>query len=85
MIPNFPSVGAQLMGNIADLMLRNHPSDDVPTDILAQAEAWAKKGLEMIQVARKESLFQHQTCEQAYVVMLYNFAMIKKVSQLLCF
>lgn len=67
------------MGNVSDLILRNHPSDDIPSEILAQAESWAKKGLEVIQVARKES--SSQTCEEAYAIMLYNFAMTRKVSR----
>ncbi len=67
------------MGNIAELILRGHPSDTVPTEVLDQAEAWARKGLEIAKTARRESLFrQHEICEEGYAVLLFNMAMIRQ-------
>jgi len=67
------------MGNIAELILRDHPSNNVPTEVLAQAEAWARKGLEITKTTRSEHLFRkNKICEEGYVVLLFNMAMIRQ-------
>lgn len=80
---NMTLVGAQLMGNIAELILRTHPEQPVPTEILQQAESWVKKGLEVSKAARNEarnSSGPETTCEAAYSVLLFNLAVIREVS-----
>ncbi|KAF9036213.1 hypothetical protein BJ165DRAFT_1533064 [Panaeolus papilionaceus] len=67
--------GAQLMGNVADLILRRSTSSEA----IAQAESWAKKGLEVTSAARM-SRSAIDVCEVAYAVLLYNFAMIRELS-----
>ncbi|KAF9010013.1 hypothetical protein BDQ17DRAFT_1388040 [Cyathus striatus] len=67
--------GAQLMGNISELIMRGNPSQDS----LAQAEAWAQKGLEVADKERK-GFRKHAICDVAYAVMLYNLAMVREMS-----
>ncbi|TFK38114.1 hypothetical protein BDQ12DRAFT_606466 [Crucibulum laeve] len=67
--------GAQMMGNIAKLILRKDSSKET----IAQAESWAKKGLEVADVSRK-SLRKHEICDIAYAMMLYNLAMIREMA-----
>jgi len=66
------------MGNVAELILRNHNSGKVDPDVLAQAESWARKGLEVTVSARVSSI-KHDLCEEAFAVLLYNLAMVRKV------
>lgn len=67
------------MGNIAELILRDHPSNNVPTEVLAQAEAWARKGLEITKTMRSGSVFRkNEICEEGYAVLLFNMAMIRQ-------
>lgn len=68
--------GAQLMGNISELILRRSMSPDA----VVQAESWANKGLEVASRLRKSGFTAHPVCEQAYAMMLYNLAMIRDVS-----
>ncbi|CAA7266844.1 unnamed protein product [Cyclocybe aegerita] len=86
LIPPAPAVvpaedkcrGAQLMANVAELILRNHPSNNVNPEVLHQAESWAKKGLDITTTTRERSPYKHSICEEAYAVMLYNLAMISE-------
>ncbi|KIM39870.1 hypothetical protein M413DRAFT_186178 [Hebeloma cylindrosporum] len=71
--------GAQLMGNIAELILRNHDRGNVNPDDLAQAESWARKGLELTISARKASAIKHDVCEEAFAILLYNLAMVREL------
>ena len=66
------------MGNIAELILRNHDGGNVDPDVLAQAESWARKGLEVTISARVSSI-KRDVCEEAFAVLLYNLAMVRKV------
>lgn len=68
--------GAQLMGNISELILRT----SINPEAVVQAEAWANKGLEVASRVRKSTFTTHPVCEQAYAMMLYNLAMIRDVS-----
>ncbi|KAF9484755.1 hypothetical protein BDN70DRAFT_871998 [Pholiota conissans] len=72
--------GAQLMGNIAELILRNTPKDEHSSEAIFQAESWARKGLEIVSAARKASPKKCDVCEEAYAVLLYNMAMVRKLS-----
>ncbi|PPQ76323.1 hypothetical protein CVT24_008382 [Panaeolus cyanescens] len=67
--------GAQLMGNVADLILRR----SISPEAITQAESWAKKGLEITSGARM-ARGPIEACEVAYAVLLYNFAMIRELS-----
>ena len=68
--------GAQLMGNIAELILRTRNDSEA----IMQAEAWANKGLDIAMRTRKSTFSKHEVCEVAYAAMLYNLAMIRDVS-----
>lgn len=71
------------MGNIAELILRTHPEEPIPAEIVQQAETWAKKGLDISKAARKEAAkcgTTEPTCDVAYAVLLFNFAVIREVS-----
>lgn len=70
------------MGNIAELILRNHGSGNVNPDDLAQAESWARKGLELTISARQGSAIKHDVCEEAFAMLLYNLAMVREVCPL---
>ena len=67
---------AQLMGNIAELILRTSME---PASV-EQAESWVNKGLEVASRVRKSTFRTHSICEHAYAMMLYNLAMIRDVS-----
>ncbi|KAJ3517933.1 hypothetical protein NLJ89_g181 [Agrocybe chaxingu] len=77
-MPTSTYIGAQLMSNVAELILRNHPSDNVSPEVLHQAESWAKKGLDITATTRERSPYKHSICEEAYAIMLYNLAMISE-------
>ncbi|KAF9532613.1 hypothetical protein CPB83DRAFT_847069 [Crepidotus variabilis] len=73
--------GAQLMGNIAELVLRINPGKNLPNDIISQAESWTRKGLETTVAARKEAgSVKHAECEVVYAALLYNFGMIRELA-----
>lgn len=68
------------MGNLAELSLRSHPSDNIPPEILASAEVRLKAALKLTRSARDPISFsRHDLCEEVYVVLLYNFAMLRQV------
>lgn len=67
---------AQLMGNLAELILRTKNDPDA----LMQAESWAKKGLDIASRTRKSTIVKHPVCEASYAFMLYNLAMIRDMS-----
>lgn len=78
--PNCSLAGAQLMGNIAELVLRINPGRNLPVEILSQAESWTRKGLETVVAARKEAGSEkYAECEVVYAALLYNFGMIREV------
>jgi len=72
-------IGAQLMGNMAELMVRNLHRSNVTAESILQAESWAKKGLDVVIAARKVSPIKYDVCEEAYALLLYNVAMIREV------
>lgn len=68
------------MGNVAELLVRNLDSKNATPEAVSQAEAWAKKGLEVVIAARKISPIEVDVCEEAFAVLLYNVAMIREVN-----
>lgn len=64
------------MGNVADIILSRGANDET----IAQAESWAKKGLDVATTTRSKMRTKHQVCEVAYAVLLYNVAMTREVS-----
>lgn len=73
------SLGAQVMGNIAELLLRGQSREKMSPEVLAQAEAWARKGLDIVTTTRKHSSAPLDVCEEAFAVLLYNVALVKEV------
>jgi hypothetical protein len=72
--------GAQLIGNLAELSLRSHPSDNIPPEVLASAEVRLKAALNLTRAARDPISFsRHDLCEEVYAVLLYNFGMLRQV------
>ncbi|EDR07975.1 uncharacterized protein LACBIDRAFT_297524 [Laccaria bicolor S238N-H82] len=69
--------GAQMMGNIADLILQSGTSPE----LIQQAESWANKGLEVASVVRNSSRAKHDVCEIAYAFMLFNLGRIREISK----
>ncbi|KAF4613998.1 hypothetical protein D9613_007552 [Agrocybe pediades] len=88
LIPPTPNVspvddkcrGAQLMGNMAELMVRNLHRSNVTAESIGQAESWARKGLDVVTAARKVSPIKFDVCEEAYALLLYNVAMIRDLA-----
>lgn len=72
--------GAQLMGNITELLVRNLTRATATFEATSQAEAWARKGLETVMAARKASPIRHDVCEEALVALLYNVAMVRELA-----
>lgn len=70
--------GAQMMGNIANLILESGTSPE----LIQQAESWANKGLEVASAVRNSSRTKHEACEIAYAFMLFNLGRIREVSDL---
>jgi len=74
-LPDDKCRGAQLMGNIAELIVRNPSPENIQ-----QAESWAEKGLDVVKGTRNNTFRKHEICEAAYAVMLYNLAMTRELS-----
>ncbi|KAG5721884.1 hypothetical protein E4T56_gene14778 [Termitomyces sp. T112] len=70
--------GAQLMANLAELIIRNHskPSEE----ILHQAEAWALQGLQITMKAKEKLPNINATCELAFAVALFNIAALRRMA-----
>ncbi|THU86559.1 hypothetical protein K435DRAFT_782822 [Dendrothele bispora CBS 962.96] len=68
--------GAQLMGNLSELIMRQPPSPDV----LHQAEAWASQALAVVKKARAESKAVIPGCEEVYAAALFNVATFREMS-----
>ena len=68
------------MGNVAELMIRSMNTEQASPEALSQAEAWAKKGLDVVMAARKLSPIKYDVCEESLAMLLYNVAMIRDVS-----
>lgn len=67
------------MGNVAELMIRSLNTESASSEALSQAEAWAKKGLDVVMAARKLSPIKYDVCEESLAMLLYNVAMIREV------
>ncbi|KAJ7439319.1 hypothetical protein FB451DRAFT_1302131 [Mycena latifolia] len=67
--------GAQLMNNIAELVIR-HPT----AERQKYAEAWAQKALSVLQATRKNTKEPISTCEQALSVALFNAGMLRELA-----
>ncbi|KAL0057941.1 hypothetical protein AAF712_015405 [Marasmius tenuissimus] len=78
--------GAQLMGNLSELLMRNaNESRSDPTQAaqrIHQAEAWASQSLAVLQKARGElgSSAKEGICEMAYAAALFNVAAFKEMA-----
>ncbi|KAF7351261.1 hypothetical protein MSAN_01557600 [Mycena sanguinolenta] len=68
--------GAQLMNNIAELLVRGN----ITPERRAQAETWAQKALSLLSSARKNTKEQISTCELALCAALFNAGMLREVS-----
>ncbi|KAL0581357.1 hypothetical protein V5O48_000733 [Marasmius crinis-equi] len=69
--------GAQLMGNLSELLMRGAPTPER----IHQAEAWAAQSLAVLQKARGETNGTIGTCEMAYAVALFNVAAFKEMAK----
>ncbi|VDB91372.1 unnamed protein product [Peniophora sp. CBMAI 1063] len=70
--------GAQLMSNMAELIVRDGPLTHAK---IHQAEAWAKKAQEILAKASagRPSGDVQGVCDQAYVVTLFNLASLREM------
>lgn len=64
-----------MMSHLADMILAK--STDAHS--LHQAEAWAKKALDVLATARKHTSAKIPTCETALAVSLFNIGTIREV------
>jgi hypothetical protein len=69
--------GAQMMNNLSELILRG----TLTPEKLHQAEAWARKALEVIEKTKAGAGYMADLsmCEQATAVTLFNLASIREV------
>ncbi|KAG6808830.1 hypothetical protein H0H92_002744 [Tricholoma furcatifolium] len=70
--------GAQLMANLSELIIRDHPKPS--EDILRQAEAWAVQGLHITMQAKDKLSTVNPTCELAFAVALFNVAALRRMA-----
>ncbi|KAJ7033660.1 hypothetical protein C8F04DRAFT_613015 [Mycena alexandri] len=68
--------GAQLMNNIAELIIRGDPTPERQQD----AETWAQNALATLQLARKGAKEAVPTCEHALAVALFNAGMLRELA-----
>ncbi|KAJ7634894.1 hypothetical protein FB45DRAFT_476844 [Roridomyces roridus] len=68
--------GAQLMNNVAELIIRGDPTDEKQQN----AEFWAHKALSTLQHARQKTKEPIATCEQALAVALFNAGMLRELA-----
>lgn len=72
------------MGRISGAIL----SSDLPggpPEVIAQATAWAQKGLDVVIATRQSHPNKSEECEIAYLTLLFNVAVIRQVSCMLSF
>lgn len=72
------------MGRISGAIL----SSDLPggpPEVIAQATAWAQKGLDVVFATRQLHPNKYEECELAYLTLLFNIAVIRQVSCILLF
>lgn len=67
--------GAQLMNNIAELVIR-HPTDERQK----YADGWAQTALTLLQANRKSAKEPISTCEHALSVALFNAGMLREMA-----
>jgi hypothetical protein len=51
-----------------------------PAEVIAQATSWAQKGLDVVIATRQSQPNKHDECELAYTALLFNLAMMRRVS-----
>jgi len=68
------------MAHISWLILLKYPSNEIPPEVLKQAESWAKKGLDVAQSARRSLSVKEEICEVVYAMLLFNLGMMREVS-----
>ncbi|KAJ7269850.1 hypothetical protein C8J57DRAFT_1323717 [Mycena rebaudengoi] len=68
--------GAQLMNNIAELVIRGDPTDER----LAYSEDWARNALSILQTARKLAKEPISTCEHTLSAALYNAGILRELA-----
>ncbi|KAK0494479.1 hypothetical protein EDD18DRAFT_1038976, partial [Armillaria luteobubalina] len=67
--------GAQMMGNLSELIIRGKPTPEK----LQQAESWAKQSLAILQRTRRQ-YEPIPICEYAYAAALFNIGMLREMS-----
>ncbi|KAG6918410.1 hypothetical protein DXG01_014815 [Tephrocybe rancida] len=72
------SLGAQLMANLSELIIRSQTK--VNEETLHQAEAWALQGLQITMQAKEKSSSINPTCELAFAVALFNVAALRRMA-----
>ncbi|RDB30872.1 hypothetical protein Hypma_005891 [Hypsizygus marmoreus] len=70
--------GAQLMTNLSEIIVRSQHS--LETKTLDQAEAWARKALDITVHTKESTSTVNPTCEVAFAVALFNLAAIRKMA-----
>ncbi|KAF8187005.1 hypothetical protein K438DRAFT_1835443 [Mycena galopus ATCC 62051] len=75
-LPEDMCQGAQLMNNIAELLVRGDPT----AERQKHAETWAQKALSLLQTARKNTKEPIPTCELALSAALFNAGMLRELA-----
>ncbi|KAJ4464927.1 hypothetical protein J3R30DRAFT_3317628 [Lentinula aciculospora] len=68
--------GAQLMGNLSEMIMRRPPTPET----LHQAEAWASQALAVTRKARADAGKPIAQCEEVYAATLYNLATFRDMA-----
>ncbi|KAJ7211227.1 hypothetical protein GGX14DRAFT_449543, partial [Mycena pura] len=68
--------GAHLMNNVAELIIRGHPT----AERQKYAEGWAQKALSVLQTARRNTKQPISVCEQALSVALFNAGVLREMA-----
>jgi hypothetical protein len=71
----YTRVGAQLMSNLAELLIRTSPTPEK----LHQAEEWAKQASAVIQRTTRATSSLPTTCEHALSAVLFNLGALREV------
>ncbi|KAJ3715252.1 hypothetical protein DFJ43DRAFT_1102677 [Lentinula guzmanii] len=68
--------GAQLMGNLSEMIMRGAPTPET----LHQAEAWASQALAVTKKARADASKPIVQCEEVYAAALFNVATFRDMA-----
>ncbi|KAJ7158183.1 hypothetical protein C8R43DRAFT_360340 [Mycena crocata] len=74
--PDHMCQGAQLMSNVAELVIRGDPT----AERQKYAETWAQKALSILQTARKKSKEPIPICEHALAAALFNAGILREMA-----